>query len=157
LIATLKIQALTPSQIETMFFVTKTARKYTDHYTTLTAICLVESSLGRNIIGDMKSTVARASLGYLQMTVRTTRWIATKYDSLEWLLDKNDHFIANLLLKNPTVNIQLASLLFEYHLKHYGYFGAVSRHNGGKNNHIYFNKVEEAKKLILKWRKRYAQ
>ena len=123
------------------------SKKYTRFPTTIAAICMTESSLGKNRYNK------EGSLGLMQLQVDTVRDVIRWFPvSLGWMKTLRDHQIATYLLGNDKLSIKIASLLFEWHRKRHGYFGAISRYNGGANNWTYYNKVQKNKKLILKWR-----
>jgi len=111
------------------------------------AIAYSESSCGVNILGDKGR-----SLGVMQVQASTAKWIATKVKSLAYLKYISNKRLETMLLLDDKLNIQIATELFEYHRKRHGYFGAVSRFNGGSNNRTYYRKVERTKRWIVKRR-----
>lgn len=126
----IKLFALTPQQIYTI------SDKYTKYPSWIVGIAGTESSFGKNILGDDGH-----SLGTMQIQVATAKFIAKRDKSLSWLLTCSDRTIQKLLLRNDSLSIEIASKLINYHAKRHGIFGAISRYNGGANNHKYFNKV----------------
>ena len=113
------------------------AKKYTNYPSTIVAIAFTESSCGINILGDDGN-----SLGIMQMQVSTAKWVDKR------LLKVPTRHLKTMLLLNPRLGIRLASKLFERHRRRHGYFGAVSRYNGGARNYRYYNKVETKKKQL---------
>jgi len=103
----------------------KEAKKYTDYPSTIVAIAKAESSLGKEVLGD-----DRKSLGLMQFQVPTVRWLSTKYKCLKFIKRLSDKSIETMLLRNDTMSIKLASLMFEFWRKRKGYKIAIIRHNG---------------------------
>ena len=112
------------------------AADFTNYPSTILAIAGVESTYGKNILGDDGK-----SLGMMQLQVRTVYFIAKRDQSLAWLLHIPRKTLETLLLRNDALSIQIASKLFEYYRKRYGYFTAISKYNGGIHNYTYYNKV----------------
>jgi len=140
------IYALSDKQIAMVKMVKQEARKYTKYPTTIAAMCLVESSAGKNRVGDKD-----ASLGILQIQTKTIRWLSQHYDSLAFTSTLSDYDIEKLLLSNDKFSVEVASLYFEHYMKHgWGYFKSISMYNGGINNWTYYNKVMKAKKVVNK-------
>ena len=134
---------LSSEQVKVKNLILKIAPKYTDYKSTILAIAMTESSLGLMILGDDSK-----SLGILQLQVPTIRYLISKDKELSFLSNYNDKQIATFVLRNDDLSIILASKLFEFHRKRYGYFQAISRYNGGKNNVTYYNKVMNWKKKL---------
>lgn len=112
------------------------AKQFTNYPSTIVAIAKTESSLGRDVLGDDGK-----SLGLMQIQVPTARFIAEKDKSLAWLLRLKKKQLETVLLRSDETSIHIASSLFEYYRKRYGYFEAISRYNGGRKNYIYYNRV----------------
>lgn len=127
---------LSTEQIKVKNLILKIAPKYTKYKSTIVAIAMTESSLGLMLLGDDSK-----SLGILQLQVPTVRYIISKDKSLSFLSRYSDKQLASFLLRHDDLSIILASKLFEFYVNRYGYFQAVSRYNGGKNNVTYYNKV----------------
>ncbi len=123
------------------------AKKHTRYYTTIAAICLVESSAGanKNKIGD-----DGRSYGIMQIQTKTVRWLASVNKALVWTNRLSDMDIAKLLLTRLDFSVKVACAYIEHYRKIKGYFKAVSIYNGGYKNYRYVGKVERAKKLILR-------
>jgi len=115
------------------------ASRFTDYPSTITGMAFVESTYGKNKHGDDGS-----SLGTMQIQIPTVYFIAKRDKSLAWLLEIPEHTLRLLLIHNDYLSIEIAAKLFEYYRKRYGYFQAISRYNGGKNNWTYYNKVRKA-------------
>jgi len=119
----------------------KNGKTYPD---TLAAICLRESSAGKNLIGDFhKNTpITEASLGVMQIKVSTVRYVALYTKKLKWTQKKSDKQIANLLFSNNRFSATVAAnyfrILIDYRKT---YFYAVSGYNGGYYNYTYYKKI----------------
>ena len=101
------------------------ASEFTNYPSTILAIAGVESTYGKNILGD-----DGRSLGMMQIQVPTAYFIAKRDQSLAWLLKLPRKVLETLLLKNDALSIEIASKLFEYHRKRHGYKMAIIRYNG---------------------------
>ena len=134
---------LSSEQVKVKNLILKIAPKYTNYKSTILAIAMTESSLGLMVLGDDSK-----SLGILQLQVPTIRYLISKDKELSFLSNYNDKQIATFVLRNDDLSIILASKLFEFHRKRHGYFQAISRYNGGKNNVTYYNKVMDWKKKL---------
>lgn len=119
------------------------AKKYTDYPSTITAICGVESSYGKNILGD-----DRQSLGPMQIQPKTARWIASLYKELNWILYLPKKELETVLLTDFKTSVMVACFYFEHYRRHKGYFKAVSVYNGTYTNKKYVDKVNRMKKEI---------
>ena len=154
--------AVSEKQLSVLQTVRDVARTIPDHSgetyeNTLSAICLTESSAGKNLIGDFKKgvVITRASLGVLQIQVATARFISTRTDVLSWLNKLSDSQIANKLLSDVELSARIAAHYLVLLSKARGeYFKMVSGYNGGMTNHPYYARVmknmELVKKLIAK-------
>lgn len=101
------------------------ASKFTNYPSTICAIIGVESSYGKNILGDDSR-----SLGICQIQIPTARFIAKRDKSMTWILKLPTKTLETLLLRNDKLSIEIASKLFEYNRKRYGYKEAIIRYNG---------------------------
>jgi hypothetical protein len=120
---------------------------------TLSAICLTESSAGKNLIGDFKSGViiTKASLGALQIQVATARFIARRVDALAWINKLTDAQIANKLLSDVELSARIAAhYLVLLRNSRGNYLQAVSGYNGGMTNLPYYNRVMKNMELVKK-------
>jgi len=114
----------------------KEAEKYTEYPSTILAMAKAETSC-RNVTGDDGE-----SHGVMQVQIPTLRWLATKEQSLRWVKHVPDKALKHILTHNRAFCVMVGCKLFEYHRKRHGYFGAISRYNGGTKNYTYYNKVQ---------------
>lgn len=155
-IVTVQIFALTPEQIKVLQTVRDVARTIPDYTgetyeNTLAAICMTESSAGKNIIGDFKKgiVITKASLGSMQIQVATARYVAKRVKALQWINTLNDAQIANKLLTDVKTSAQISAYyltLLKKKRKHY--FNMVSGYNGGMSNHPYYKRVMKNMKYL---------
>jgi len=156
LLITLQVFALTPEQLKVLQTVRDVARTIPDHKgetyeNTLAAICLTESSAGKNIIGDFKKgiIITKASLGTMQIQVATARYIAKRVETLKWINTLTDAQIANKLLTDVKTSAQISAYyltILKKHRKHY--FNMVSGYNGGMSNNPYYKRVMKNMELL---------
>lgn len=150
--------AVTEEQLQVLQTIRDVARTIPDsrgetYENTLSAICLTESSAGKNLIGDFKSDVmiTRASLGVLQIQVGTARYVSRRVETLAWLDALGDAQIANRLLSDIELSARIAAhylvILREQRGK---YLNMVSGYNGGMTNLPYFNRVMKNMELVKK-------
>lgn len=159
LLLTLEVFALTPEQLKTLQTVRDVARTIPDYKgetyeNTLAAICLTESSAGKNIIGDFKKgiVITRASLGSMQIQVATARYIAKRVKDLKWINSLSDAQIANKLLTDVKTSAQVSAYyltILRKSRKHY--FNMVSGYNGGMSNNPYYKRVMKNMKILNKY------
>ena len=111
---------------------------------TMSAICLTESSAGKNLIGDFHKNVplTKASLGVMQVQVQTVRYVASQVKKLSWVYSLNDSQIANRLLTDSEFSARIATHYFII-LKNSrkNYINSVSGYNGGMTNMPYYQRV----------------
>jgi soluble lytic murein transglycosylase-like protein len=143
--------ALTQKQIETLQAVRDVARTIPDKRgetfeNTLSAICLTESSGGRDMIGDFKkgTSVTKASLGAMQIQARTARFMARTYPELAWINELSDFKIVNKLISDIEFSATIAAYYMKW-LSDYrkSYYSAVSGYNGGTSNWPYYMRVKK--------------
>lgn len=156
---TLQIFALSAEQLKVLQTVRDVARTIPDYTgetyeNTLAAICLTESSAGKNIIGDFKKgiVITKASLGTMQIQVATARHVAKRVKTLSWLNKLSDAEIANKLLTDIKTSAQISAYyltLLKKKRKHY--FNMVSGYNGGMVNNPYFRRVMKNMELLDKY------
>jgi len=147
---------VTPGQLSTLQTVRDIARTVADdsgetYENTLSAICLTESSAGKNIIGDFRSgtDITKASLGAMQIQVATARYVARRVDPLAWLDKRSDKQIANLLLTDLRLSAEIAAhYVVILKNRRHDYMKSVSGYNGGMENWPYFIRVMEQMKLV---------
>lgn len=117
----------------------------------LTAICLSESSAGRDLVGDVKPGMAehKGSLGIMQMKVSTAREVARNHKKLKFITLWTDRQLATQLKHNQQFAALMATYYFIGNLNHHGtVFKAISRYNGGLNNWKYVQKVNNNLRLV---------
>jgi hypothetical protein len=154
----MSLSAVTNDQIRVLQQVRDIARTIPDstgetYENTLSAICLTESSAGKNLIGDFKTDViiTKASLGVLQIQVATARYVSKRVPSLAWLLKLDDAKIANKLLTDIELSARIAAHYLVILKERRGhYFNTVSGYNGGMSNRPYFNRVMKNMELVKK-------
>lgn len=159
MLLTLKGFALSPEQLKVLQTVRDTARTIPDYQgetyeDTLAAICLTESSAGKNIIGDFKKgiIITKASLGSMQIQVATARYISKRVKTLRWINKLSDAQIANKLLTDVKISAQISAyyltLLKKSRKK---YFNMVSGYNGGMSNSPYYQRVMKNMELLREY------
>ena len=158
---TFQLFALSSEQLKVLQTVRDVARTIPDYTgetyeNTLAAICLTESSAGKNIIGDFKKgiVITKASLGTMQIQVATARYVAKRIHSLAWIDKLSDAQIANKLLTDVKTSAQVSAYyltLLKKSRKHY--FNMVSGYNGGMVNNPYYKRVMKNMKLLNKYLK----
>lgn len=154
----LPLYALTPQQLQVLQSVRDVAKSIPDHRgetyeNTLSAICLTESSGGRDLIGDFEkgTSITRASLGAMQIQVATARYVSTRIKSLAYLEQYSDAHLANKLVSDIKFSATIAAhyiTILKRQRDHY--FNVVSGYNGGMNNLPYFKRVMQNMRLIKK-------
>lgn len=155
---TASLFAISPEQQKVLQTIRDVARTIPDHSgetyeDTLSAICLTESSAGKNLIGDFNKNVVitKASLGVLQIQVATARFISKRIDALSWLNGLSDAQIANKLLTDVELSARIAAHYLTLLMKARGeYFKMVSGYNGGMINHPYYARVMKNMELVKK-------
>lgn len=159
LLSYLSLFAISQEQLRVLQTVRDIARTVPDqsgetYENTLSAICLTESSAGRDLIGDFKKNIAitKASLGVLQIQVATARYISKQVDALSWMQRLSDAQIANKLLRNVELSAQIAAhFLTILHKQRQGkYLKIVSGYNGGMVNRPYYSRVMKNMRLVKK-------
>jgi hypothetical protein len=149
--------ALNLRQILTLKTVKNVALKYPnkDGITfedTAMAICMVESDCGRINFGDkqlLKKGLKRASYGVMQVQLQTAKFVIKHYNLMERLL--SDVELIEKMMKDSAFNAKISVLYIVWLSEHSkSYFEMVSRYNGGKVNHPYYNKVKKQKAFLSK-------
>jgi hypothetical protein len=149
-------EKMTPKQLHVLQTVRDVAKSIPDrngktYENTLSAICLTESSAGKNTIGDFKhkKSFTKASLGAMQIQVATARHVSQNVKKLRWLNNLSDVQLAGRLLGDIKLSAQVAThylvLLQNQRQEH---FYAISGYNGGTTNRPYYNKVMKNMELI---------
>ena len=149
LISVISVFAVTDEQLKVLQTVRDVARTIPDktgetYENTLSAICITESSAGKNLIGDFKKgvVITKASLGVMQIQVATARYVSGRVEKLAWLQKLSNAQIANRLLSDIELSARIAAHYIVI-LKHRrgDYMKAVSGYNGGMVNRPYFGRV----------------
>ncbi len=151
--------ALDFRQILTLKTVKNIALEYPDNKgrtfeDTAMAICMTETSGGKLNFGDkqlLKKGIKKASYGIMQVRLGTARFVAKKFKLSE--VDKmSDLELIKKMMHDNLFNAKIGVLYIVWCSNNSkSYFETVSRYNGGKVNHRYFNKVQENLKLIKKY------
>ncbi len=150
--------ALSQKQIDTIQAIRDVARTIPDkngetYENTLSAICLTESSAGRDMIGDFKkgTSVTKASLGAMQIQASTARFMARTYKELAWVNDLSDFKIVNKLISDIKFSATIAAYYMKW-LNDYRktYYSAVSGYNGGLSNWKYYKRVKKNLRYVQK-------
>ena len=142
-VMTVKANAVSYDQITMLSKVKHEARKYTKYPSTIAAICMVESSAGRDKLGDMDQ-----SLGIMQIRIETVRWLSTMYDKFANVRNMTDQQIELKLLYDYRFSVAVAAYYINHYIAHgWSHKRAVMIYNGGTQNYTYYNKVMEAMKI----------
>lgn len=147
---------MTPQQLHVLQTVRDVAKNIPDkngktYENTLSAICITESSAGKDNIGDChnKQSITKASLGPLQVRVATARHVSQSVKKLNWLNKLTDIQLASRLLGDTRLSAKVATYyVVLLHNSRKNSFNAVSGYNGGMVNHTYYNKVMKNKVLV---------
>ncbi len=153
--------ALSQGQIKTIQKVRDIAKTIPDKRgetfeNTLSAICLTESSAGKNMIGDFKQGVhiTKASLGAMQIQVATVKFMADTYKNLRWIKELSDSKIANTLITDLEFSATIAAHYIKWLSNHRSsYFTTVSGYNGGYYNKPYYYRVMKNMEIVKKYKK----
>ncbi|MDD2368731.1 MAG: transglycosylase SLT domain-containing protein [Sulfuricurvum sp.] len=140
---------MTPKQLHVLQTVRDVAKSIPDkngktYENTVSAICLTESSAGKNTIGDFrhKKSITKASLGPMQIQVATARHVARNVKKLRWLNKLTDIQLAGRLLGDIKLSAQVATYyVILLHEQRADKFNAISGYNGGSVNHPYYARV----------------
>lgn len=151
--------ALSEKQLKTLQTVRDVARTIPDKKgetfeNTLSAICLTESSGGRDVIGDFKKglPITKASLGPMQIQIQTAKFMARTYKDLNWVKKMSDSRLANKLI----VDLKFSATVAAYYMKWLSdyrktYYCAVSGYNGGLSNRPYYKRVKKNLAIVKKY------
>ena len=150
---------LTESQLKVFYTVYAVAKQYkakdrTTFEKTATAICLRESSLGDQLIGDNEEyNLSKASLGITQIRPETARLVINRFSYLTrrygYML-RNSKFLVSALLHDDkfaaTITVHYLIMNYEEALDRNmwnPWFKTVSKYNGGWTNLVYVRKVQK--------------
>ena len=122
---------------------------------TMMAICMVETSGGKMNYGDkqlLKKGIKKGSYGVMQVRLGTARFVAKSFKLLEIKM-MSDVALIKKMMYESTFNVKIATLYIVWLSEHSeSYFEMVSRYNGGKVNHPYFNKVQKYLKFLKNYK-----
>jgi hypothetical protein len=119
---------------------------------TLSAICLTESSAGRDLIGDFKmKKITKASLGAMQIQVRTVRFMARSFKELASINKLSDMEIAQRLIQDVRFSAEISAYYMVWlNNSRPTFYSAVSGYNGGMENWPYYKRVMKRLALVKK-------
>lgn len=140
---------MSPKQLHVLQTVRNVAKNIPDkngktYENMVSAICLTESSAGKNTIGDFHNhrSITKASLGAMQIRVSTARHVSQNIKALNWLNNLSDIQLAARLLGDTQLSAKVATYyLVLLHNSRGNSFNAISGYNGGMVNHTYYNKI----------------
>jgi hypothetical protein len=140
----------------------KTVKNVASHYPdnkgrtfedTAMAICMTETSGGKLNFGDkqlLKKGIKKASYGIMQVRLGTARFVAKEF-GLVAVQRMSDLALIKQLMHNNLFNAKIAVLYLVWCSDHSSsYFETVSRYNGGRVNHAYYNRVQKNMRLLKK-------
>ncbi len=140
----------------------KTVKNVASHYPdnkgqtfedTAMAICMTETSGGKLNFGDaqlLKKGIKKASYGIMQVRLGTARFVA-KVFKLRSVQSMSDLQLIKKMMHNNLFNAKIGVLYIVWCSNHSkSYFETVSRYNGGRVNHPYYNRVQKNLKLLRK-------
>ena len=145
----IEAQALNMRQILTLKTVKNIALQYPNKdgktfEKTMMAICMAETHGGMVNYGDkqlLQKGIKKGSYGVMQVRLQTARFVAKSFHILDISL-MDDVTLIKKMMKDTAFNAKIATLYIVWLSEHSkNYFEMVSRYNGGKVNHPYFNKI----------------
>lgn len=148
--------ALTPKQLYVLQTVRDVAKSIPDrrgktYENTVSAICLTESSAGKNNVGDYRKhkALTRASLGPMQIRLATARHVSQNVKGLHWINGLTDMQLAARLLGDLKLSAKIATYYVVFlHEQRRNSFNAVSGYNGGYHNQPYYDKVMKNRLIV---------
>lgn len=152
----IEAKALDMRQILTLKTVKNVALRYPNKKgqtfeDTMMAICMAETSGGKVNYGDkqlLKKGIKKGSYGVMQVRLETARFVAKSFHLLDVKMMSDTQLIEKMMHESP-FNAKIATLYIVWLSEHSkSYFEMVSRYNGGKINHPYFNKIQHYLKLL---------
>jgi len=88
----------------------------------------------------------------MQVRLGTARFVAKSFKLLEIKM-MSDVALIKKMMYESTFNVKIATLYIVWLSEHSeSYFEMVSRYNGGKVNHPYFNKVQKYLKFLKNYK-----
>ncbi len=122
---------------------------------TMMAICMVETSGGKMNYGDkqlLKKGIKKGSYGIMQVRLGTAQFVAKSFKLLDVKM-MSDVELIKKMMHESTFNVKIATLYIVWLSEHSkSYFEMVSRYNGGKVNHPYFNKIKKYKAFLKRYK-----
>ena len=152
-------KALNYKQINILKQVKEIAKNYPNkHGKTLEkiamAICLSETGAGKSRFGDkhlLQKGIKEASYGVMQVRLQTAKFVAKVY-KLKDIVFLSDISLIKKMMNDDKFNIKLAILYLVWLSNNSkDHFETISRYNGGKVNHSYYNKVKKNLQLVKKY------
>ena len=121
---------------------------------TAMAVCLAETNGGKVNWGDkqlLRRGIKKASYGIMQVRLATARFVARRYNLVDVRFMSDTQLITRMM-NDPLFNARIAVLYLVYLSDtSKSYFEAVSRYNGGRVNHPYYNKIQRCLKIIRRY------
>jgi len=118
---------------------------------TMMAICMAESNGGSINYGDkqlFKKGIKRGSYGVMQVQLATAKFVAKRFKLLD-VLTMSDVALISKMMHESQFNAKIATLYVVWLSENSdSYFEMVSRYNGGKVNHTYYNKIVKYKAYL---------
>ncbi len=115
------------------------------------AVCLAETSGGKVNWGDkqlLRKGIKKASYGIMQVRLATARFVAKRYNLWD-VKAMSDTQLITKMMRDPIFNAKIAVLYLVYLSDtSKSRFEAISRYNGGRVNHPYYNKIQRCLKVI---------
>jgi len=122
---------------------------------TMMAICMAETSGGKINYGDkqlLKKGIKKGSYGVMQVRLGTARFVAKSFKLLDVQM-MSDVTLIKKMMHESAFNAKIATLYIVWLSEHSkSYFEMVSRYNGGKVNHPYFNKIKKFKAFLKRYK-----
>ena len=119
------------------------------------AICLSETSAGKSRFGDkqlLKNGIKNASYGIMQVRLQTAKFVAKIY-KLKDIVFFSDVLLIKKMMKDDAFGIRMGVLYLVWLSNtSKNHFETISRYNGGKVNHPYYNKVMKNLEIVKKYK-----
>ncbi len=153
-------KTLTLSQLLTLKTVKNVALSYPNRRgetfeKTAMAICMTETGCGKSHFGDkhlLRKGIKKASYGIMQVRLQTARFVGKAYRLPEVML-RSDVDLIDKLMNDNAFNAKIAVLYLVWLSDHSrSYFEMVSRYNGGRSNHPYYNRVQRNMRFLSRFR-----
>ena len=122
---------------------------------TMMAICMAETRCGKAKYGDkqlLKKGIKKGSYGVMQVRLATARFVAKSFNLLDIKM-MSDVMLIKKMMHESHFNAKIATLYVVWLSEHsQSYFEMVSRYNGGKVNHPYFQKIKKNLSLLKRYK-----